>query len=72
MLALRDKGGAWNIFGVQNRENDTLWEELEYADHVKWQECQFRRHGLGGFLSEVTVVVYDSWRVVYVYDKNVC
>ena len=84
VLALREKGGSFSVlkcttFNLMTgkeepcREERVAWERIKNADSVRWEDCAFGRHGLGGYLSEVTVVLDgDSWHIIYVYDKNVC
>ena len=56
-----------------NTPENVAWRGIERATSVKWESCVFGRHGLGGYLSQVTVIVNgESWHVIYVYDKNVC
>ena len=50
-----------------------MWQRVEDTDIAQWEDCVFGRHGLGGSVSHVTIVLVDeSWHTVYVYDKNAC
>ena len=82
ILALQGKGGSFSVlpctaYNLMTGEKETCdqeqWQMVQDADIVRWEDCTFGRHGLGGFVSHVTIVLDDeSWHTVYVYDKNVC
>ena len=82
ILALQGKGGSFSVlpctaYNLMTGEKETCdqeqWQMVQDADIVRWKDCAFGRHGLGSFVSHVTIVLDDeSWHTVYVYDKNVC
>lgn len=84
IFALQDKGGSFSVFPCTIRDLGAgLKETCEYdrerwisvgnADIVRWEDCTFGQHGLGGYVSHVTIVLDgESWHTIYVYDKNVC
>ena len=82
ILDLQGKGGSFSVlpcttYNLMTGEKETCdqeqWQMVQDADIVRWEDCAFGRHGLGGFVSHVTIVLDDeSWHTVYVYDKNVC
>ena len=84
ILALQDKGGSFSVLPctAMNRRTGKeepceydreRWKSVGDADLLRWEECIFEKHGLGGYVSLVTIVLDgESWHTIYVYDKNVC
>ena len=80
ILALQDKGGTFSPFACFKSGDDDIcdydremYQRVEEADTVHWVDCNFGQHGLGGFVSLVTIEMDDeSWHTVYTFDKNVC
>ena len=83
-MALQDKGGSFSVlpcttYNLRTGKEEPCehdlegWQEVREAALVRWEECIFGRHGLGGYVSQVTIVLDgESWYTIYVYDKDVC
>lgn len=84
VLALQDKGGSFSvltciIYNPRTGKEEPCeydrerWISVGNADTVRWEDCTFKQHGLGGYVSLVTIILDgESWHTIYVYDKNVC
>ena len=84
ILALQEKGGGFSVlpcstYNLQTGKEEPCehdrkgWQRVGVEGLVRWEECTFGRHGLGGYVSQVTIVLDgESWYTIYVYDKDVC
>ena len=84
VLALQDRGASFGPFGCTTynlatgeeepcAEVKRLWQRIADAEHVQWEKCEFGQHGLGGYLSLVSVSLNESeWHTIWVFDHDVC
>ena len=84
VLDLQDRGAGFGPFGCTSYnvytgveepcdEEKRLWQRIADADNVRWEKCEFGQHGLGGYLSLVSISLNGSeWHTIWVFDHDVC